>query len=304
MLLLALVAPREASAQAAPDSRTDGPSAADIATARELFKEAAALAHEGRWAEALDRYQRSMALRPSPLTRYSIAVAQAHVGQIIEASENIRVFFQEATPDLQPYVQPAEDLLRSLEPRIARLTIRIPGDPRGARVLLDGRELPAAAVGVERLVNPGQHRIEATVPGYAPFVQRVDLAEGAASTVMVTPPAVTSSAPAETQPGSGGASATGKVLLGVGASAFVVGGVLGFAGWRKAKDSPTRDGDEADKAMALALVGDIAMGAGLVAAGVGTYLVVSHSADKPASVVVVPWTAPEVAGLGVHGSFW
>jgi len=304
MLLLALVAPRAASAQAAPDSRTDGPSAADIATARELFKEAAALAHEGRWAEALDRYQRSMALRPSPLTRYSIAVAQAHVGQLIEAGENIRVFFQEATPDLQPYVQPAEDLLRSLEPRIARLTIRIPGDPRGARVLLDGRELPAAAVGVERLVNPGQHRIEATVPGHAPFVQRVDLAEGAASTVMVTPPAVTSSAPGETQPGSGGASTTGKVLLGVGASVFAVGGVLGFVGWRKAKDSPTRDGDEADMAKALALVGDIAMGAGLVAAGVGTYLVVSHSADKPASVVVVPWTAPEVAGLGVHGSFW
>jgi hypothetical protein len=244
-----------------------------------------------------------MALRPSPLTRYSIAVAQAHVGQLIEAGENIRIFFQEATPDLQPYVQPAEDLLRSLEPRIARLTIRIPGDPRGARVLLDGRELPAAAVGVERLVNPGQHRIEATVPGHAPFVQRVDLAEGGASTVMVTPTAATSSEQGET-PGSGGASTTGKVLLGVGASAFVVGGVLGFAGWRKAKDSPTRDGADADKARTLALVGDIAMGAGLVAAGVGTYLVVRRPSDKPVSVAIAPWTAPDVAGVGVHGSFW
>lgn len=301
-LSILLLVPGRTFAQAANTETSAG----DVATARELFREAAALAQEGKWDLALDRYERSMALRPSPLTRYSIAVAQSHTGRLIEASENIRTFFHEATADLQPYVQPAEDLLRSLEPRIARLTIRIPGDPRGARVLLDGRELPAAAVGVERLVNPGTHKIEATVPEHATFFQQLDLGEGASKIVLValsrdttapTPDAIA-------QQPSDGAKTAGKVLLAVGGATFVAGGVLGVLGWSKAKDSPTSDGDKAESAKTFALVGDVSMGVGVLAAGIGTYLLVTApSTRSPTAITISPWTTTSSAGVGLSGGF-
>ena len=310
VVLFALLAPGQLLAQTPPaDEAATEPSAADVATARELFKDAAALAQEGKWEEALDRYQRSMALRPSPLTRYSIAVAQSHTGRLLEASENIRTFFHEATPDLQPYVQPAEDLLRSIEPRIARLTIRIPGDPRGARVLIDGQELPLAAVGVERLINPGKHRVEATVPGHAPFFEQLDLTNGASKTVLVTlsrdvttAPAAGSAPPSDSS--GRRSSMTGKILVGAGGTVFVVGGVFGAIGWSEAKNSPTRDGDQADKAKRFALIGDIGMGAGLIAAGVGTYLLLSAPSEpRGTALMVSPWTTGHAGGVGMLGRF-
>lgn len=306
-LLVVVLAPPRSWGQSPPTPEAE-PSAADVATARELFRDAAAFAQEGKWIEALDRYERSMALRPSPLTRYSIAVAQSHVGKLIEASENIRTFFHDATPDLQPYVQPAEDLLRAIEPRIARLTIRIPGEPRGAAVKLDGRDLPSAAIGVDRVVNPGEHRIEATVPGHVPFFSRVELAEGSAKTVVVTLTQDSSSGAREASRLGGRTTSasptTGMVLVGVGGSLFIAGGIVGAVGLSKAKDSPTKDGDEASKAKTFALVGDVAMASGLVAAGLGAYLWATSSTPASSkSVAVAPWTTGSASGLSIAGGF-
>lgn len=278
------------------------PSAADVATARELFREAALLAKEGKWQQALDRYQRSMELRPSSLTRYSIAVAQERLGLLVESMENLRAFVREAdSPEAQNFVPAANELIRSVESRIGRIKIVVPGDPRGTVARIDGVVIPPAAIGVERPTNPGVHRIEVQVPGYSLFRQQITLAEAETETVVVQNlTRLSAAAGSDTSADTGSSRKTlGWVLVGSGAAVFGGGLTMGIVGWNKAKDSPTSDGDQADTAKAFALASDVMMGAGLVLAGTGTYLVLSSpSKDKAVSIAPVLGTtgAAVVAG--------
>lgn len=291
------------------------PSAADIATAREMFREGARLASEEKWEEALDAYQRSMALRPSNLTRYSIAVVQERLGKLIEAMENLREFIvSDHDSTTRRYVPAAQETLQNLEGRIGRVKVVIPGNPRGAQVKIDDDLLPDAAIGIFRPTDPGHRRVEARVPGYAPFVKEVDLQEGAAIEVVVrlSPPGSSD----ETEEGtseSGAVSSTNKskttgmILTIGGAGVFVAGLGVGIYGYSKAKSAETSDSSEADTARTTALIGDIGMGVGLVAAGVGTYLLLSGGGSEPLSTArqlhINPWAVPGGAGLGASGRF-
>ena len=286
------------------------PSPADVATARDLFREAATLAQTDKWEAALDKYERSMALRPSPLTRYSIAVAQSHVGRLVEASENLRTFLQEADADLHTYRSPARNLLASVQPRFAKLEVRIPGDPRGAKVIIDGQGIPAAAVGISRPTNPGNHKVEVRVDGHAPFYAQVSLTDGEQRVILVqfdTLAPIAAPPHANVPPRAMSSRTVGLVVLTAGGGVFAAGAGLGAAGYFKAKASPTSDGGDASTARTLALVGDISMGVGIVAAGIGTYLLIRapSRAEPPraSAVTISPWATYQSAGLGVAGSF-
>jgi hypothetical protein len=290
------------------------PSAADIATAREMFREGARLAAEEKWAEALDAYQRSMALRPSNLTRYSIAVVQERMGKLIEAMENLREFISsDHDTTTRRYVPAAEETLQNLEGRIGRVKVVIPGNPRGAQVKIDDDVLPQAAIGIFRPTDPGHRRVEARVPGYARFVKEVNVQEGASIEVVVrlAPPGaeegdedVPPSSAAESQGGS--QKTTGMILTIGGAGVFVAGLGVGIYGYSKAKSAETSDSPEADTARTTALIGDIGMGVGLVAAGVGTYLLLSGGESTQSTarqVFINPWAVPGGAGFGASGRF-
>lgn len=291
------------------------PSAADIATAREMFREGARLASEEKWEEALDAYQRSMALRPSNLTRYSIAVVQERMGKLIEAMENLREFIaSDHDSTTRRYVPAASETLQNLEGRIGRVKVVIPGNPRGAEVKIDDDLLPEAAIGIFRPTDPGHRRVEARVPGYARFVKEVNLQEGASIEVVVrlNPPGEggddeETSSSSSTGSQRTGQKTTGMVLTIGGAGVFVAGLGVGIYGYSKAKSAETSDSSEADTARTTALIGDIGMGVGLVAAGVGTYLLLSSGESEPQStarrVFINPWAVPGGAGLGASGRF-
>lgn len=291
------------------------PSAADIATARDLFRQGARLAQQEDWEAALDAYQRSMALRPSNLTRYSIAVVQERLGKLVEAMETLRVFLaQDHDRSTFRYVQPAREMLEALEQRIARVKVVIPGNPRGARVLIDGVAIPDAAIGVYRPTDPGKRRVEARVPGYPTFVQTVDLDEGGEAEVVVRlrKPGDPVSAPGGPAPVTEPAAeherddTAGTVLVAAGGGVFALGLGLGIYGYTKAKDAEASEGSDADSARTFALVGDIGMGVGLVAAGIGTYMLLSgdeKESDQKAGLSVGPWGAPGSAGVVASGRF-
>src|SRR5262245_8834476 len=100
-------------------ARAEGP--ADVAAARELFQEGSKLAQAGRWAEARDRYERSLRLKRAPVTLYSLGVAQRSTGQLVEALENFRAFLAEpSSPATLPYEAPARAAVDELERRVAR----------------------------------------------------------------------------------------------------------------------------------------------------------------------------------------
>jgi tetratricopeptide (TPR) repeat protein len=292
-------------------SHAGEPSAADVATARELFRKGVRHVQDNEWQQAIEAFERSMALRPSSLTRYSLAVAQERVGNLVESMENLRRFLREADHhSTRPYETPARDMLAQLEARIARVKVVIPGEPRGTQVRIDGREIPAAAVGVDRIVNPGRRRVEVTVPGYALFRREIELEEGGRWEVVVRTSQATQRSAwglelvADSGEHEEPSHATPIVLVAAGGAVFAGGLVVGVIGYGKAKDASARGGSEAQSARELALAGDLAMGVGLVAAGVGTYLWWTAQPETTArSWVVTPWAWRSTGGLGVHARF-
>jgi PEGA domain len=290
------------------------PSAADVATARDLFRDGVRLAAEEKWEAALDAYQRSMSLRPSNLTRYSIAIIQEKMGRLVEATENLRVFLAEDhDSSTRRYLPNARDMVHQLERRIARIKVIIPGKPRGAQLFIDGEPIPDAAVGVHRPVDPGEHRVEVRVPGHPTFVKMVKLEEAAELDVLVQLDRGEKPVAEQPQPETSGTgvepvqdNTTALVLTIGGAGVFTTGLGLGIYGYAKAKGADTSEGSDADSARTMALIGDIGMGVGLVAAGVGTYMLLSDDQNEPtpsAGLVVSPWAGHGSAGFAATGRF-
>jgi len=269
-----------------------GQSSADVAAARDLFNEAAQLVAEERWDEARDRYERSFALKHEPITLYSLGVAQKESGHLVDALESFRAFLKSSrSAAAEAYVPAAETAVSELEGRVARLTITVrPADAEGLTVVLDGDSIPIAALGRPRLVDPGPHAVVARAEGYRQAVGNAELSEaGSDSLTLELKPLPKSAAPEPEAPepgrasppppdeGDDGGSVVLPVTLLVGGIALLGGGVaVGMAGLGKASAAPASEGDDADSARTLALVGDVMGGIGIAAASVGLILLIVH----------------------------
>ncbi|WP_437534746.1 hypothetical protein WME79_11165 [Sorangium sp. So ce726] len=289
-----LAAPAPAAAQ----------SAADVAVAREIFIEASELARQGRWEQAREQYERSLAIKRAPITLYSLGVAQQQTGQLVEALENFRAFLVEpSAPATKAYEKLARQAIQELERKVAALELRLsPGDAAGLEVKIDGVVVPTAALDRPRPVNPGDHTVTASAPGYRAAERSVAAAPGSRAVVvlslereLVAPaapagPRVSSTsapaasvaparpvlrgAPPSAAPDAAPSRVVPIVLVAGGLTTVAAGAAIGLLGVASASDAPTRDGDAADAARAQALAGDIVAGAGLLAAGVGVLVMV------------------------------
>ncbi len=153
------------------------------ATPRALFEEGVAFAHDERWAEAADRFQRTLTLQPTPVVAYNLATAQIRLGRIVEASENLRT--SERLPGAEPQVRAAaRALLAEIEPQIAHL--RIIADPSGgAHVERDGHALTRAELAVWVPADPGTHLVALIRGGETVVRRRVELAPGARADIVL-----------------------------------------------------------------------------------------------------------------------
>lgn len=159
------------------------------ALARSLFEQAVAHGEAGRWTEAADLYRRVLALRPTAHVKFNLAIALTHLGDIVEPAELSRQVIRDpGAPESAR--NDAQDLLASLEPRIATLTVRIEGDPEGATIRLDGAPLEAVSIGVGIPVDPGTHEVQALRGEEVVASASAEVAEGASGevTLEVPPP--------------------------------------------------------------------------------------------------------------------
>jgi len=156
---------------------------ADRNAARDLYQEGDTLRQQGRYADALDRFQRSFAVFPAPTTAFRIAQCKTALGKLVEAAEEFRAVTNVQLPASPPeaYVKAKQDAaveLGLLEPRIPKLKINVNPSPlAGLTVTIDGTAMPIALVGVARPINPGSHRIVAPAAGYNPAQAQVDVRE-------------------------------------------------------------------------------------------------------------------------------
>ncbi len=285
---LALAAFAFSVAEARP-ARAESP--ADVEAARAFFLEATKLGNEGRWKEARELYARSLALKPSAMTRYSLGVAQKETGRFADALGSFRAFLAEPpTAATAPFVEPARSAIAELEGRVGRVTIAMTPHPvEGLSLAIDGQPAPTATELI-REIDAGPHEIVARAPGFRATITRFNAVAGAPTTVPIALARMTRTAAglatADFPAGSPLASprtapldssapygkALPVVLMGSGGALFVAGLALGLVGVKQASDAPTRDGPEASAARAKGLAGDVLAGAGIAAVGAGLVL--------------------------------
>jgi len=178
------------------------PSAADLESARALFKEANSLRDAGQHQAALEKYRAANALGRTPITGLELGRAYVTLGQLVEARDVLlavdRLPVKAGESDKATEARrAATELARDLGERIPSVTIQIVGAQPGVAVtlLVDNVIVPPEAHSLPRKLNPGSHTVEAQVGGAPGKPVPFQLAERDAKQVTVTVEASQSAAP-------------------------------------------------------------------------------------------------------------
>ncbi len=307
----------------------------DPAGATELFERGRAAIKQQDFATACSDFGESQRLDPKVGTLLNLADCEEHLGRLVSA----RAHWQEAV-DMARSVGDAREAfaqkrLVALDPRVAKLTVRLaPSAPSSTVVRRDDVALGPASLGVELPVDPGDHLVVASAPGCQDATSTTRLSEGQVAQIVVTldcatqaapvtsPASKTSPAPKEEAPPPPPSTwSTQKTLavaaLGVGVAGVAVGSVFGLMAKTALHDSnlsSTTTGCDAtnacgaqglgsrDDAKRDATISTIAFAVG--AAGLVGGAVLWLTAPKRSSLATAGvhlWASPQAAG--VAGTF-
>jgi hypothetical protein len=312
----------------------------DRATARNLAAEGNAALNIGDFATAEDRFRRADALVHAPTLVVDHAKALIGLHRYVEAQERLELVIREGVPDSAPWVwkravQEAKQLVEDVKPKIAWVTISVTGSTN-PEVLVDGVQVPVAALGVRRATDPGPHRIKATAPGFLKKEIILPVSEGSERAVTldlerdpaVLQPSVHTTVPTPspsvpTQPTTDernrsflSASNVGYVTLAIGGAGLIAGTVTGIMFLKKDSElqekCPNKDCQGRvpqsfiDQRNTYGIISPVSFGVGLASGLIGVILIATDTSDstpakRTASTVVTPYLAFD--RLGVEGVF-
>jgi hypothetical protein len=164
---------------------------AERAAARQLFKEGDDLQREGKFPEALDKFQRAQQVFSAPTNMLRIAECQAALGRLVESSESYHAVVRTplpagSPPAFQAAVDQAKAELSQVEPRVPKVTVQVqPAGASGLQLQIDGQSVPAALIGEAIPLDPGTHKVMVLASGYVSSEQAVPLKERETRTVAV-----------------------------------------------------------------------------------------------------------------------
>jgi hypothetical protein len=159
----------------------------NAALARTLFREGLALAEQERFEEAVERFYRAYRLKPTAAIAFNLAQSLVPLGRLVEAREQLRHVEQD--PNAGRVTGAARELLASIEPKISELTIALEGPAEDVVVRMDGRVVPAEAVGIAIPADPGERHVEAVRDDAVVDSETIRLPEGGAGHVRLEVPA-------------------------------------------------------------------------------------------------------------------
>lgn len=183
---------------AASNAAEAGEPARDPASAEALFRAGRELVEKGDWRAGCPKLEAAMAAMPTASTLLNIARCHEHEGKVATAWADTRralILNRETVPEERRRALEEKALASAdeLEKRLPRL--RIEADKRypGLVVERDGQALPGDGVLDQALpVDPGEHEITASAPGFSTFHATVRLEEGktavASIALVVAPP--------------------------------------------------------------------------------------------------------------------
>jgi hypothetical protein len=306
----------------------------DAALAETLFRDAKALMQSGNFHAACPKLAESERLDPGTGTHLALAVCHEKEGKTASAwAEYQDVVTAAQKEGNAERVQVARTRGAVLEPKLLRITLEIGAniaETPGLTVRRDGIELGRAAWGTAMPVDAGVHTFEVSAPSHKPWSKTVEArAEEPSAVVRVSElelapaanePAPLADAPRPAPPreeaptGGGTQRAAGIVTLSAGVVAVAMGTYFGVRAISKSDEAkslcdPARCTDRRavdinDEAKTSATVSTIAIGTGMLAAGVGVWLMLSAK-GRPAtrSARLSPAIDPRGGGLSLRGDF-
>lgn len=156
---------------AAPSARAAEPSAADRETARTYMADGRAKRDANELRAALRAFEAADAIMHVPTTALEVARTQSMLGLLVEARD-AALRIARATPkpgEPPPFVEArtaAQKLAADIEARIPSIRVTVASPPADLTVSIDGRQLPAIAIGLPRKLDPGDHVIVAKSGGH------------------------------------------------------------------------------------------------------------------------------------------
>jgi tetratricopeptide (TPR) repeat protein len=313
--------------------------AEDQAAARSLFEDGRRLLKNGKYEEACRTLEAASKLYASPGILLNLGDCYEKLGRSASAwTEFGEAAAVAARARRDDQVSEAKRRQAAVEPKIARLTIHVAGDPTDITITRDQTDLASAAWGKGIPVDPGTHEIHAEAPGHQPWTTTV-VVSTAGQTVTVEVPVLTvSPTPSlpppvheagepsgstpeavslETPPARPRSQVVDWVLLGGGVAIGAAGGVLcglgiSHAGTASNADTTTEPKYQAaqsdyNSAKTLFYIGVGGVVVGAATATVGALLMVGGrgTSRKPVMGMIQasPWVAPGSGGVQLKGGF-
>lgn len=313
-------------------------SPSDKALAQSLFDEGKKLMGEEKYAEACPKLAESQKLDPGGGTLLNLAVCHQKEGKTATAWAEFEEALSQAKKEGRPEREAfAREHIAELEPKLSRLTVTVTpaaASVPGLQLKLDGGALGKAAWGASLPVDPGKHTLEASAPGKKSWTGDVEVGADADKKALEVPaledapaePAKTTTATTTsttTDTGSSNQKTIGYIVGGAGVVALGVGAVFGiraFSKWSEREDNCPNDvcnakaKEAGDSATTSANIANVGVGVGLVAIGVGAFLILTSpsspekaAAKNPLSIAknvqVTPGALPGGGFLGLSGAF-
>ncbi|UQA55957.1 tetratricopeptide repeat protein [Polyangium aurulentum] len=126
--------------------------------ARALFDEGITLSDDGKWAEALEAFQKSDALVHSASARFNIAATQRALGRYVEAKRTLEKIIADSDSNTQPLKpglrKDVDRLLGEVQAKVVH--VRLSKSPTDAEVQIDGTPTEPGPDGRVEL-DPGKH---------------------------------------------------------------------------------------------------------------------------------------------------
>jgi hypothetical protein len=309
----ALIALLAAPATFSPTARAGSPPQASAAEL--LDSQATSLMQEHRYAEACPKLAESDRIKPGTGVLLRLALCYELSGRTAsawsafrEAAGRARRAGDASLADL------ASRRADGLEPRLAKLVVRLPPDedPAQVDVRLDGAPFAQSAFGVDVPIDPGTHTLQAAAAGRRPFATTFAIADRGGTTAIAIDLARVAS------DGGGATQRTAAITAGaIGVAGVVVGSILGIAAmsnWNRARSGCTSgtSGCSQDALNLQPVVNGEALGAtiafsvgavGIAGAALLWFTAPSPARGRRAAYVVSPSADGRRFGLSLTGSF-
>lgn len=317
--------------------------AGNKAAAESLFQTGKTLMGEGKFDEACPKFVESQRLDPSVGTLLNLGRCYEGQGKTASAwAEYKEAAVLARSTGQQDRETAAKDLAAKLEPKLSKLRLDpAPGaaDITGLEIKDNGASMGKGTLGIALAVDPGEHHIEVSAPGYLPWSTKITIGKEADSKTATIPvlekdPNAKVTGPGTTGPGTtppggttdGGGSSlktAGFVVGGVGVVGIGLGavfGILASGDVSSAEDDATlcpnkvctpAGREQIDSASTKATVSTIgfAVGGAALAAGVLMILLAPSSTEtaqhgKPGkSAYVLPTFDSNGGGVTLLGRF-